>query len=286
LARWRPITTFGLQMMSVSGVAMMTGKLSDLVLGRMLGVTALGLYGRASGLNDMIFSNLYGTVTRVVFVQLSKDYREDKDWRGTYLRSFAMITAVMWPALIGIAILAGPVIRLLYGERWLPAALPLSALMVAQFVGVAFGMNWELFVLRGETARQSRYEIIRLVFGIPIFAVGCLFNILTAALSKILDALIGLVVYYPHVGRLANLQKGRVPAIYRDSAILTVAAVLPSAIVMTFYRWSPLAPLPAVFGAVLLGMIFWLIVVVILRHPLRDELLVLSQQLRLARRAP
>ena len=58
-------------------------------------------------------------------------------------------------------------ILLLYGEQWLAAALPLSALMVAQFIGVAFGMNWELFVLRGETGRQARYEVARLVLGVP-----------------------------------------------------------------------------------------------------------------------
>lgn len=279
-AHWRPITTFGFQMMSVSGVATMTGKMSDLLLGRILGVTALGLYGRASSLNDMIFNNLYGTATRVVFVQLSKDYRERGDWRGTYLRSFAMITAFMWPVLLGLAILARPVIMLLYGERWLPAALPLSALMVAQFIGVAFGMNWELFVLRGETGRQARYEVTRLVLGIPIFAVGCLFGIVAAGMSKIFDALIGLFVYYPHVNRLAYLKGGEIPQIYWTSAVLTLVAVVPSAGVMTIYGWSPHTPLALITGAVLLGIAFWLIAIFAMRHPLRDEMVLLARRLR------
>jgi len=283
LAQWRPITTFGLQMMSVSGVAMITGKLSDLLLGRILGVAALGLYGRASNLSGIIFENLYGTVTRVVFVQLSKDYREGGDWRGTYLRSFAMITAFMWPFLIGLAILSRPVIFILYGAQWLPAALPLSALLVAQFFGVAFGMNWELFVLRGETGRQARYEVARLVLGVPIFVIGCLFSILAAALAKIVDALIGLVLYYPHVRRLAQLDRYAIPKVYRDSGILTVMAVLPALVTMIVYDWSPRTPLPVVAGVGILGIALWFGTIIVMRHPLHDEMLIVWRRFRKTR---
>ncbi|WP_162237076.1 oligosaccharide flippase family protein [Sphingomonas sp. Leaf28] len=283
LAQWRPITTFGLQMMSVSGVAMITGKLSDLLLGRILGVAALGLYGRASNLSGIIFENLYGTVTRVVFVQLSKDYREGGDWRGTYLRSFAMITAFMWPFLIGLAILSRPVIFILYGAQWLPAALPLSALLVAQFFGVAFGMNWELFVLRGETGRQARYEVARLVLGVPIFVIGCLFSILAAALAKIVDALIGLVLYYPHVRRLAQLDRYAIPKVYRDSGILTVMAVLPALVTMIVYDWSPRTPLPVVAGVGILGIALWFGTIIVMRHPLHHEMLIVWRRFRKTR---
>jgi len=282
LTQWRPITTFGLQMMSVSGVGMITGKLSDLLLGRILGVTALGLYGRASNLSGIIFENLYGTVTRVVFVQLSKDYRDGGDWRGTYLRSFAMITAFMWPFLIGLAILSRPVIFILYGEQWLPAALPLSALLIAQFFGVAFGMNWELFVLRGETGRQARYEVARLVLGLPVFVIGCLFSILAAALAKIVDALVGLVLYYPHVRRLAQLDRYAIPKVYRDSGILTAMAVMPALVTMIVYDWSPRTPLPVVAGVGILGIALWFGTIIVMRHPLHEEMIVVWRRFRKA----
>lgn len=276
---WRPITSFGLQMMSVSGVATITGKLSDLILGRVLGVAALGLYARASNLSNMIFDNLYGTATRVIFVQLSKDYRDGGAWRITYLRGFAMITAFMWPLLTGLAVLSRPAVLLLYGTRWLPAAWPLSALMIAQVIGVGFGMNWELFVLRGETGRQARYEVTRLVLGVPLFALGCLFGILTAALAKIVDATIGWVVYYPHVQRLAETRSSDIPMVYRDSGALTLVAVLPSLMLMITYGWSPQVPLALVGGAVMLGVTLWFALILWLRHPLRDEMVLLARHL-------
>lgn len=271
-AGWRPITTFGLQIMSINGVGMLNGRLSDLLVGRLLGVSALGLYARASSLSNLLWENVYGTATRVLFVQLSQAYRSGGDWRATYLRSFAAISALMWPLLLGLAILSRPAVSLLYGERWLPAAAPLSALMVAQCVGVAFGMNWELFVLRGETGRQGRYEFARMLVGLPIFAVGCLFSITAAAGAKILDALIGATLYYPHVRRLANLEAGEIPRIYLGSGGITLCTVAPALLLMIEYDWSADVPLPLVFASVGLGGMLWLGAIVLTHHPLRDEL--------------
>ncbi|RYD27970.1 MAG: hypothetical protein EOP89_03595, partial [Lysobacteraceae bacterium] len=225
------------------------------------------------------------TATRVVFVQLSKDYRERGTWQATYLRSFAMITAFMWPLLIGLAILSRPAVLILFGERWLPAALPLAALMVAQFIGVAFGMNWELFVLRGETGRQAKYEVARLLLGVPIFALGCVYGLLTAALAKIADALIGLILYYPHVRRLAEIGPREIPAIYRDSGLLTLVATMPSLVTMIVYDWSPRTPFPIIAAAVALGIALWFGLIFLMGHPLREELLMLRRNIRTARAA-
>lgn len=278
IAGWRPITTFGLQIMSINGVGMLNGRLSDLLVGRLLGTAALGLYSRASSLSNLMWENIYGTATRIAFVQLSQAYRDGGNWKETYLRGFAMISAVMWPAQLGLAVLSRPTIHLLYGERWMPAALPLSALMVAQCVGVAFGMNWELFVLRGETGRQGRYEVIRLILGLPIFAGGCLIGLTAAGCAKIADALIGVSLYYPHVRRLANLAAHEIPGVYAISGAVSVAAIVPALALMIVYHWSATTPLPLVFAAVGLGILLWLAAIVLVRHPLRDELGILLRR--------
>lgn len=283
---WRPIATFGVQIMSINGVGMLNGRLSDLLVGRLLGVTALGLYSRASSLSNLMWENVYATAAKVTFVQLSRDYRSGGDWKRTYLRSFAMISGFMWPIQLGLAILSRPAIHLLYGEQWLPAALPLSALMVAQCLGVGFGLNWELFVLRNETGRQGKYEIVRLILGLPIFAVGCLFSIVAAGCAKIADAAIGLAIYYPHVRRLAGLGPREIPRIYASSGLISVCAVLPALVLMIRYDWSASVPLSLVATAIAGGIALWLAAIMLMHHPLRDELVNLYRKLRAGRGLP
>jgi O-antigen/teichoic acid export membrane protein len=274
---WRAMISFGLQIMSISGVATLIFRSSEFILGRLLGPAALGLYTRASSINDMIFSNIYGTASRVVFTKLAKDYRDRGELAETFLASFQMIIAVMWPILLGTAVLARPGVHLLFGERWLPAALPLSLLMVAQVLTLSFGMNWELFVLRGETARQMRLEVARSVFGLICFTVGCRFGIGGAASGWILGSLFGLVVYYPHVIRLAEIAGERLNAIYIEGALLTMAAIAPAAILMLTNDWSPLTSPTWIIGAVLGGALLWLGVLLGLKHPLLHEMVRLIQ---------
>ena len=275
---WRAMTAFGLQLMSVGGVALLVGRLCDLILGRQRGVAALGLYSRANSTSGLIFENIYGTAARIVFVQLSKDYRETGELRPVFLRSFQIITAVMWPLLTGFAILSGPAVLLLYGEKWLRAAGPLSILLIAQVITLAFGMNWELFVLRGETARQTRYEMTRSATGLALFTIGCHFGLAAAAGSRIIDSVVGLILYAPHVRRLANLRAGEMGRSYRDGAILTMAAAWPALMLMTTYRWSANTPLALVFGAVGVGVACWAIAIAAMRHPIREEAVLLLQR--------
>ena len=268
---WRAVAQFGLQIMSISGLATLATRLSDLILGRVLGIAALGIYSRASMTSSMIFENVYGTTTRVAFTKLARDYRETGELRPTFLRAIGLILAFMWPLEIGLAILSPPAIYLFYGEKWLGAALPLSLLLIAQAVVLSYGMNWELFVLRNETAKQSRLEFIRTLCGFAIFTIGCQFGLAGAALGKVGDASTGYFLYRNHVRNLAELRGNELGIVFARSALLTVIATAPALILMIAYRWDPRTPLPLVTGAVMSGMMLWLIALVAMRHPLAEE---------------
>jgi O-antigen/teichoic acid export membrane protein len=269
---WRPVTTFGIQMLTISGTATMSLRLSDIVLGRLLGLEALGFYSRASGLSNQIFENIYGTATRVMFSKLSHDHRETGELKDSFLRSFRMITAVMWPFLVTVAILSPVIVVTLYGDRWLPAALPLSVLLMAQLVAISFGMNWELFVIKGETATQTRIEITRNFFGLVVFVIGCFLSLAAAAVARVVDSLIGLIMYRSHVSRLSGASRSEIRPIYWEGAGLALATAWPVGLLMVLERWSAHTSLYLVLGALCLGTASWLVVIFKIRHPLADEI--------------
>ena len=267
----KPIIVFGFQIMSISGVAQIAQRMTDIILGSMLGLTALGMYSRASNLSGMIFSNVYGQATGVIFVKLSNDLRDKGTVHETFVQSMKLITCIMWPLLIGIAVLSRPMIHILYGDKWLDAALPLSLLMVAQFVVLGFGMNWELFVLRRETALQTRYEMLRAIATLVVVTIGCLFSIAGAAAGRVAEAILGYFLYRPHMDRMAGTTKGELERVYGESLLLTVVAVAPAFVLMLLSGWAPDTSVVLVAGAVLLGIAAWFAMMVIRRHPAVHE---------------
>ena len=277
---WRPIFVFGLRMITVSGLAQLTHRACDIIIGSMLGLAALGLYSRASNLATLVFQNIYGTATGVIFAQLSKTFRETGELRAPFLRGLETILAVMWPFLIGLAILSQPAVHILYGAKWQAAAQPLSILLIAQFIVLSFGMNWELFVLRDETARQTNYEIFRSVGGLILFTLGSLFGLSAAAAGRIGEATIGAASYLPLMSKLSGAPLSEFGRVYLQSLLLTVAAVSPSFVLMMWSGWSPETSPVLIALAVFAGVGLWAIMLKRLRHPVLDEILYVLERMR------
>ena len=269
---WRPMAAFGLRMMSIGGVSAIASRLSDVILGHMLGLTALGLFGRASNLSMLIFNNVYGTATRVIFAKMSQDYRDTGELRDTYLQGMRFITAVMGPLLIGLAVLARPAIHLMYGERWQEAALPLSFLMIAQFITLRYAMNWELFVIKNELKVQTRIEIARSVFSLLTRTVGSLFDVAAAGAAAIVDGIFSIALYGRQINRLIDVREHVMTRLSLEAVALTTAAVLPSFVLMMLYDWDEHTPLPLVFGCIALGIVLWLALMAWQEHPLLAEM--------------
>lgn len=271
LSEWKGMLSFGLQMLAISGVNVLATRLAELLLARLLGLTALGLYSRASGLNSLLWDNVHLIIARIVFVDFSQQKRHGGSLRGSYLRIVQMMTGLLWPAFAGLAVVAGPVIRLLYGPVWIGAALPLSLLSISAMVLVSITMTWEVFVVCGETARQAKFEFVRSGAGLVLFALGCLASITWVAVAKIGEALFSLFLYRPHLERMTDtVLKDFIP-IYAKSSLLTMFAIAPASLIMTFNDWSAYTPMPQVIAGIVFGGVCWGFGLYLLGHPLLEE---------------
>jgi len=275
LAGGRPLAVFAVQMMSAGGVSLVAPRIAELIVAQVLGLGALGLFTRASQLAQMVWEGAYGLSTRVIYIQMAAELRERGTLKQTFLKATSLLTAVMWPAMGGLAVLSGPAVRLLYGPQWDGAALPLAVLMAGQFVAIGFAMNWELCVLTGRTGWQAKVELGRALAGLAGFATGALVALPLAACGRVVDALLGYAVYRPRMGQMAGASEAEVRRAYSGSLLLAVVAVAPAAAAMALAGWPPSLPLGWVAALVAAGVALWLLALRVLRHPLFAELLAL-----------
>ena len=271
LADWRTVLGFGLQMLAISGVNTIAARVAEMILGRLVGLAALGLYSRASNLNNLVWENIHLVIGRVLFVDLSARVRSGQSLRTTYLTTVEILTALLWPAFAGLAIVSGPFILIVYGKRWVSAAHPLTMLSLSAILLVAISMTWELFVIRGRTTTQTRIEVVRTGFGLASFSIGCLFGLTGAAAGRVVEAAISIFLYRPHLDSMTDTRTRDFLPIYARSAGLTAIAVAPAGLVMAYHRASEFTPLPELGGAVLLGVVLWLTALLGSGHPLGRE---------------
>ncbi len=272
LAGWRLVAAFGVHMLLIAGVNSLAARVSELFLGRLLGLAALGIYGRATNIYNLLWDNIHLIANRVIFVDFAHAMQSGEPLRPRYVRALELMTALLWPAFLGLAVLAGPFISLVYGPKWLQAAPVLSLLCLAAVVLVSITMTWEVFVLKGETSRQARLEIWRAATGSLLFIVGSLFSLTAAAAARVGEAVFSWFLYRPHLARLTETSVRQLLPIYLRSFTATLAAVGPSAILMAAHSWSARTPIFYVAVSVGVGIVLWLWALRLLQHPLFGEL--------------
>lgn len=282
LENWRRIAAFAAQMVTAGGVPIITARLSELIVAQWLGLAALGIYTRASQLAAMVWDGAYGLSTKVIYVHMAAKLRETGSLRETFLRATRLLTAVMWPAMAGIAVLAGPIVHHLYGTQWDAAAWPLALLMAAQCVSLGYAMMWELCVLRDRTAWQARMESTRAISGLIAFALGALVSLPVAAAGRIVDGLVGYAIYRPKMPDLAGAGREETRAAYAGNLGLAAIALAPVTGVMAWHSWSFTAPLWQLALAVVAGGSAWLAALAATRHLLFEELRLLLAPRRAA----
>ncbi|MCA1654066.1 MAG: oligosaccharide flippase family protein [Sphingomicrobium sp.] len=271
LADWRRVSDFGAQMFAVTGITTFSQRLSEVLLGRILNLAALGLYNRASGLNNMLWGNIHSLLSRVVLVDFARLRREGEPLRIRYMQTGAMITAVLWPAFGALALLAKSIIVILYGTRWVGAAAPLSYLAIASIILVATTMAWEVCTVTGNIRLQTRLEAARAAISVPLFVGGCFISLEAVAFTRVIDAVVAYALYRPHLNRMTGTAFSDFIEIYLQSALLTGCALAPPAI------WLASAPdgTPSIASLALtssLGLFLWGATLFALKHPLAVEL--------------
>ncbi len=272
LARWREVWGYGARILATMSLVNIFERLPDIVLGRLSGMATVGLYSRASGVVDTFEAGVLYPVQRVVLKALV----DSRDRLGrideVYLRTLRAATGLFWPAYAGLAVLAGPVIVLIYGERWAPAAPVLSLLCVAAIIHLSVTSRQEVLIAMGRERELPRLEALRGSVGLALFTIGASYGLVPAAAARVGEALTQHGVY---VGRLRDAAGTSYAALYRcygTSLAVTLAAIAPALGLMAWHGWSEAVPAGQVLGAVAAGVLLWLVALFTARHELCAEI--------------
>ena len=265
-----------------------TARAPELVIGRLIDNAAVGLFARAAGLALQLRLLLAGAVTGV-FYPAFRQVRDRGDPLGPpYLRVVAAYTGITWPAMAGIALLAEPIIRLLYGPRWIAAAPLLAWIALSQICYVALPLNTDLPMLLGRMRQLIRRYIAESATSVLLLALTAPFGLLWVAISRMIHGLLFVAIYAGLMKDMLGFAWKGLAVIYLQSAGATLAALLPTAALYILWDGPAQAGFLQLALSALLGALCWLPALKLLRHPAYQEVVSLAGHLlhALTRRKP
>jgi O-antigen/teichoic acid export membrane protein len=120
-------------------------EIDSAVIGKVLGHAELGYYAVAFAIVQISTTQLAKVAAGIMMPAYSKLQSDIPALRNAYLRTLELVMFAVLPASLGLVLLAEPLVRVVYGEKWLLAAVPLQLLAVfglfrsmAAFTGYLF----------------------------------------------------------------------------------------------------------------------------------------------------
>lgn len=272
LSRWRTVWAYGSNILATMALANIFSRLPDIALGRLAGLAQVGLYGRASGIIESFNTGVMYGVQRVVLKSMvdSRDQIGRIDY--VYLRAVRAATGLFWPMYAGLAVLAGPVITMVYGAKWAAAAPVLTLLCVAAIVQTALVARQEVLITTGRVSELPKLEGIRGSVGLALFIAGASQGLVPAAASRIAEAVTQHALFVRSIRVAADTSFRAIYRCYGASAVVTVAAILPAVVVMQWRGWAEVIRPAEFVGAIVAGILCWLAAIHLVRHELRSEI--------------
>jgi lipopolysaccharide exporter len=122
---------YGSRVSVISFLEFINSNLDTLLIGRLLGPVALGLYNRAYLLLQLPMYFLTNSVARVAFPAFSRVQANVPQLRSLYLRSTTLVGTLVLPLCVGVAVAAPEMVRVLLGPKWAASVPVLQVLCVA-----------------------------------------------------------------------------------------------------------------------------------------------------------
>ena len=199
----------------------------NFLVGSLVSVETLGFYDRAYRIAQWPALLVGSVLTRTAFYAYTKLQNDAARLTKTFTMTSWLVTTLALPLALAIFASAPDLVRLLYGDRWLPSALFLRFLVVYSLLRPLLDNAGSLFVAVGQPQRRT---VVRAVQAVALIAVATPLTLAYGAVGTCVGVgiafVVGLVLTYRYVRQTVALSLKDAFAAPALAAALSMAAYL------------------------------------------------------------
>lgn len=169
---FRDLAGFGASVSASRLVYYAQGNVDNLIVGKVLGATALGLYGLAYRIMLYPIQKAADVIVQVAMPAFSTLQGDQARLRQAFLRGQQAICLVCFPASIGISVCAPLLVPVLVGDQWLPAVASVQILALSGPRLALNRLNGSVFQACGRPQLELVLALVSLALLVPGFLVG------------------------------------------------------------------------------------------------------------------
>jgi len=215
IEKWRPslqfsinsikkIIGFSVNMFGSGLLDTIFRKLDILLIGKFFSAVDLGFYSRAIGLQQMPIRNTHAALKQVTFPLLSKIQDDDIRLKRVFRKIIKVVAFIGFPMLLGMLVVADPLIRVLITEKWLPSVKYLQLLCIGGLTYSISAMNLNILLVKGKADIFFKLEIVKKIMILVGIFIGLFWGIMGLIIGRMIVGYFAFILNIYYSGKQIN----------------------------------------------------------------------------------
>ena len=231
------------KIMSVDVLSAIVSNADYVIVGRLLGTAALGLYTLAYRTPEMLITMVIWVIGRVTFPVYSRLRSDPAGLSRAFLATLRYLSLVTLPAGLGLALLGGLFVSTLYGTRWSEAALTLQVLALVCALRSLGSHAGDVYKATGQPNILIKLGLLRAAILIPAMIWGTQAGILGVAIAQLVITAASTALNLYVAARVLSLPVRALLREFRPSVLASLAMAMALHLLL-----PTLAAMPAAAG--------------------------------------
>jgi len=267
----------GWKLAVVDFLANLLDNISEIILGKTVGVQATGYFSRATATLNIFNMAISNALKPMALPYFSQEKRKNENLGWLYLQATSLLTVLAWPFFAFVAINSLAVVRVLYGEQWDFSAPLVSILCVAamaHFFSIFFD---QLSIATGDSVDAIIMNGVSLVALVTLLLLFSPYGIRSVAFALLAIPIIRLIFVYRILVTKLDMSIHKIFLSIKHSFLVTIS-VLVTGLLSHFLLETRYNDLVSLVIYAFVALLTWLIAIFIFEHPLKKELLLLKRK--------
>ncbi len=186
--RFKVMFSFGGKLMLAQLINNIKMNLATLLIGRKYSTEAIGIYERGKQFPHFIISSIDTAMNSVLLPVYSRVQNEPEKLKNMMRRSIKTSSSLIIPMMVGLCMLAEPVVVLLLTEKWLPCVPYLQLCCIGFAIRPIHTANLQALSATGRSGIYVKLEVIKLIITwvVLILALVCFDNLIAVAIGDVI----------------------------------------------------------------------------------------------------
>ena len=176
----------------------------SIIIGRYFSPAQLGFYLRAYSLRQLPVQNIAEALNKVSYPFFSEIQNDNIKLKEAYKKLITQMVFWLTPCLLVLFVLAEPIIRLLFTEKWLPSVPYLKILLIAGITYPLHSFNLNILKVKGRSDLFLKLEVIKKLFTGVGIALTIPFGLYALLYFQLANSIISYFINSYYSGELIN----------------------------------------------------------------------------------